>query len=258
MTKRTFVPLSPKHALGLKILLVDDHALNRFMIQTILEKWNCQIVIATDGLEAISKILVENFDLILMDMRMPVMDGRTASVFIRRRLKKSIPIIAITSDSIQNGNLKLEGCGIDDFISKPFSQDELYQKVKLVLEAEREEIFHERYMNLDGLKAQTDNDENFMLKMVELFLEDTQAKIPLIHEAVQNQEMELLCDIAHKIKPSLRFLANDSLIETAVRIETKTEPETHLLFAESLLLISQLNTLMDELSGFISPMKSER
>lgn len=255
MTKNIFIRSNPKNDLGLKILLVDDHALNRFMIQTILEKWNCSITIAEDGLEAISKIIRQHFDLILMDMRMPVMDGRTASEFIRKRLKKETPIIAITSDSIQYGNIKLEECGIDDFISKPFSQDELYQKVINILENKRGEAVTERLMDLDKMRSQSNNDENFMLKMIELFLEDTQEKIASIQRATDNLEMDLLSDIAHKMKPSLHFLADASVVETAARIEAKTDPETHLLFAESLWFIDQLTSLTSELNSFVASMK---
>ncbi len=238
-----------RRELGLNILLVDDHALNRFMVQAILEKWNCKIIIAEDGLEAIRKVMCHSeIDLILMDMRMPVMDGKTSSEFIRKRLRSSIPIIAITSDTIQYSNAAGES-GITYFISKPFTQEELFEKSTLALEARIPEL-PESYMDLANL--QKDGDMYYMAKMIDLFLEDTPQKIALIEKAVEGEDKQFLMDIAHTIKPSLKYLASITVSETAMNIEKNTDPSGSLIYAESLLLVSELKKLSEELKVFRS------
>lgn len=239
----------PNRNLGLNILLVDDHALNRFMVQTILEKWNCNILIAEDGLEAIEKVIFNpKIDLILMDMRMPVMDGKTASEFIRNRLRLTIPIIAITSDAIHYKN-ETADCGITYFISKPFGQDELYEKSRQAME-HKVPVLPQSCMDLFTLYSQGNNDKNFICKMIDLFLEDAPKKITLLHESVKNEKQQVLMDIAHTIKPSLTYLASDFVAETALNIEKNIDYSSHLIYAESLLLIDQLKKLMGELKNF--------
>lgn len=246
MLQHTQTPPEPKRTLGLKILLVDDHALNRFMVQTILEKWSCEIIIAEDGLAAIRQLLAnEGIDLILMDMRMPVMDGKTASGFIRKRVSASVPIIAITSDTIRY-NSDNSGNDISFFISKPFTQEELYEKAMQALEARVPELPSGR-MDLSRLLSE---DKRFIAKMIDLFLEDTPGKIAQLEEAIEGQQDPVLMDIAHTLKPSLQYLADPSVAETALRIEKHTGEEGSLLYAESLLLISELEKLSRELQAF--------
>lgn len=236
-----------KRELGLTILLVDDHALNRFMVQAILEKWSCKIIIAEDGLEAIRKVMHHpEIDLILMDMRMPVMDGKTASEFIRKRLRSSIPIIAITSDTIQYNNTAGES-GITYFISKPFTQEELFEKSLLALEARIPEL-PESCMDLT--KLQKDGDNRYIARMIDLFLEDTPDKISQLESAAKVQNVQALMDIAHTIKPSLQYLASPTVAETAIHIEKQPDASLNVIYAETMLLVNELHQLSEELRSF--------
>lgn len=234
--------------LGLNILLVDDHDLNRFMVQTILEKWDCTIISANNGLHAIEQLLANpHIDLILMDMRMPVMDGKKSSEFIRNRLGANIPIIAITSDTIQYKNYNDDY--ITDFISKPFSQGELYEKSIQAMN-DRKPDLPESCMDLSELYKQGNNDNAFICKMIDLFLEDTPKKINMLQEHLASENEESLKDIAHTIKPSLIYLASDFVSKTALSVEQNMEEGTQLIYAEAMLLVEQLKKLMAELKDF--------
>ena len=240
--------------LGLNILLVDDHELNRFMVQTILEKWSCTIISASNGLQAIEQLIANpQTDLILMDMRMPVMDGKKSSEFIRNRLRLNIPIIAITSDSIQYRNFNEDH--ITDFISKPFSQDELFEKSIQAINARKPDL-PESCMDLSGLYSQGNNDHVFICKMIDLFLEDTPKKIKLLQEYILGENGDCLKDVAHTIKPSLIYLASDFVSKTALSVEKNIEEGTQVIYAEAMLLIEQLKKLTDELKDFRFSLKS--
>ena len=112
------------------ILLVEDNAVNVMVAKKFLSKWDMQVDIAENGREALEKALTTRYDLILMDLQMPVMDGYTASEQLRENGIK-VPIIALTASVMLDVGDKVYSCGMNDFITKPFNPKELYSKIKL-------------------------------------------------------------------------------------------------------------------------------
>lgn len=117
----------------LKILLVEDNVLNQRIVLFSLKKYNHAVTIANNGLEAVEKFKEDNFDVILMDIMMPVMDGLEATTRIReeeQRMKaqKRTPIIALTANTMDNDRTKCLSYGMDEFLAKPFD----IEKLKLV------------------------------------------------------------------------------------------------------------------------------
>jgi len=118
----------------LKILLVEDNVMNQFVAKQFFKKWNTDIAIANNGLEAIN-ILIEkdDFDLVLMDLQMPQMSGFQAAEIIRAKnttvKNPAIPIIALSADAFIETRRKVLEAGMNDFVTKPFKPEELYQKV---------------------------------------------------------------------------------------------------------------------------------
>ncbi len=118
--------------LSLNILLTDDYFVNQKMITALLSKKGWNVSIASTGIEALNKIEESKFDIILMDMHMPEMDGITATTIIREREKLSgihVPIIALTANAFEQDRKKCLDSGMDDFISKPVDTDLLYQVI---------------------------------------------------------------------------------------------------------------------------------
>ncbi len=119
---------------GLKILIAEDNSMNRILLTKVLSKWNCSFTFALNGQEAVEKVINQDFDLILMDLHMPVMDGYKASAAIRgldNPIRSAIPIIALTASVSSNLSEKIKLCGMDDFVLKPFKLDDLFDKLKL-------------------------------------------------------------------------------------------------------------------------------
>ncbi|MDF2456712.1 MAG: arcB [Cytophagaceae bacterium] len=114
-----------------QVLLVDDNQVNLFVAERILEKAGCTVTTATNGEEAIKKAQEKNFDLILMDIQMPKMDGITATKAIKELLKKKTPpIIAMTAYAMKEDQEKFINSGMNDYISKPISADNLLIKIQ--------------------------------------------------------------------------------------------------------------------------------
>lgn len=110
---------------GLKVLLVEDNKVNQFLAQTILNQWSCEIDCAENGLIAIEKVKETTYDIVLMDIRMPVMNGEEATVIIRKELNILTPIIALTANAIKGDKEKYLALGMNGYISKPFNKENL-------------------------------------------------------------------------------------------------------------------------------------
>ena len=107
------------------ILVVEDNPMNQLLIKTIFENEGFSFIISDNGLEAINTLKEKSFDLILMDLMMPVMNGYEASSIIRNELNLDIPIVAITADVTSKIQDKCLQAGMNDYISKPYKIEEL-------------------------------------------------------------------------------------------------------------------------------------
>jgi signal transduction histidine kinase/CheY-like chemotaxis protein len=113
----------------LSVLVAEDNPINMLVVCKMLEKWNVVVHRAKDGSEAVELVAKNKFDLILMDLQMPVMDGLTATKFIREK-NNSIPIIALTATTDESLTQNLHEKGINNIVQKPFVPEDLYNKIK--------------------------------------------------------------------------------------------------------------------------------
>lgn len=126
--KNQLKPFQSKH----KVLLVEDNKINVLIAKKFLSKWNLSVEVAYNGQEAVNMVQVQPYDLVLMDISMPIMDGYEATKTIRRldngRLK-SLPIIALTASVLEEFKFQAFEAGINDYVSKPFKPQELYNVI---------------------------------------------------------------------------------------------------------------------------------
>lgn len=115
---------------GIKILLAEDNEFNQMLALSILQSWGADVSVAKNGKEALKKVKKIKFDIILMDIQMPEMDGLEATENIRRKLHLNTPIIALTANALKDDKENYLKYGINDYISKPFITDELYKKIR--------------------------------------------------------------------------------------------------------------------------------
>jgi signal transduction histidine kinase/ActR/RegA family two-component response regulator len=123
------------------ILVVDDSAVNRLVAQKILKRWKLDVDVAEDGVEALEKIERNDYDLVLMDIHMPVMDGLEAVKAIRSRTESKyqlLPIIALTGSIVANEDATIKDAGMNDYVLKPFDPPFLYSKIKALLPKQEE------------------------------------------------------------------------------------------------------------------------
>lgn len=230
---------------GYRVLLVEDNKFNQFIAQAILEKWGLVVTIAEHGKEALEKVGQSTFDLILMDIQMPEMDGLTASTIIRKELKIETPILALTANVVLGIVERCEAAGMQGYISKPFDEDELFQKILSVMNVNATQISgedtsqvviqddkdtgNEQIADLSGLQNMIGNDAGMIRRMVEKFLEVTPEYIQELADAAAKHDISAIERHSHKLKSSVKLVANQkvtSLIETINEIgKTGKEPE---------------------------------
>ena len=116
---------------GYRILAAEDILANQILLKHLLKKWGAEFIICNNGQEVLDALEMDDFDIILMDIQMPVMDGITAMKIIRKSLPKyaDIPVIAFTADTFAESAPEIAGCNFTDFVTKPFKANELIQKI---------------------------------------------------------------------------------------------------------------------------------
>lgn len=126
------VPASEKDGRRIHVLLAEDNAINQLIVQTVLKRRDVDVTTVPNGKEAVEAVSGGNFDMVMMDIMMPEMDGYEATQAIRRLAdpeKSSIPIVALTAVVTDSVTDKCREVGMDDYLSKPFDPEELYKKI---------------------------------------------------------------------------------------------------------------------------------
>lgn len=225
----------------LRVLLVEDNDINRLYAKSILTKWQCQIEIAENGLVAIEKIKNDYFDVVLMDIQMPVMDGYEATKVIRTMSQGSqLPIIALTANATAHDVDRCLAAGMNDYLPKPFTPDDLYHKIfdelkikpnveikhpiKTKPQAESNHVAHD----LAYLRSVSGDNEDFIFEMVTTFLQTIPPVLEGIRHAMEHHEWGKLSRLIHQIKPSFTLMGLDALKSTIVFIEENSKNETQL------------------------------
>ena len=108
-----------------KILLAEDNDINRMIATIVLRSNGYHITEVLDGKEAVAELTRQSFDLVLMDMQMPFMDGLEATRIIRKHINNKVPIIALTANEVKEEKNRCVQAGMNDFLMKPFDEKDL-------------------------------------------------------------------------------------------------------------------------------------
>ena len=229
-----------------KILTVEDNPVNQFVIESTINSWNGHTDLASNGQEALQMLKNKAYDIILMDMQMPIMDGVTTTKIIRQEIKSDIPIIAFTANALKKEKDRCLAIGMDDYVSKPFEEKLLKSKIINLISRNqaREKLSSDNpdikandvdsIFSMKKLQELSRGNNIFIKKMLTIFCEDGQMQLNQINNSSDPAEIGR---IAHKIKPSIDYLSNNAMISLVRRIEKKEfieEPSLLLEFTKKL------------------------
>jgi PAS domain S-box-containing protein len=213
---------------NINVLVVEDIALNQLLMKTLLDDFGFESEIASNGNIAIEKLKLKKFDIILMDLQMPEMNGFEATDYIRKVMNLKIPIIALTADVTTMDVAKCKSVGMNDYIAKPVDEKLLYSKlvgfIKKNIEIMTEELLNTgndqkeiKYTDLDYLNLRTKSNPKLMMEMISLYLEQTPELIKAMKESFIGEDWISLHAAVHKMIPSFSIMGISSNFEVMAR-----------------------------------------
>jgi PAS domain S-box-containing protein len=212
---------------GKRILVTDDNEMNRLVAITILKEYGAILDEATNGLEAIEKIRKENYDVVLMDIQMPVMDGIQATHIIRQTISTKLPVIALTALALKGDESKFREAGMTDYLSKPFEENQLLLVItkslgNAIALAEIKPVAENssrRLYSLDKLQEIAKGNNEFVQKMISLFTNQAPSSITDMRDACQSGDYIKMGLIAHKLKTSFHNMGICSVAREISELE---------------------------------------
>jgi two-component system, sensor histidine kinase len=220
---------------GYKVLLVEDNELNQQVASMTLSHFGLQVEIANNGREAVDILSEKTFDIVLMDVQMPILDGYEAARIIRNELQLEVPIIALTANALKGESDKCLSAGMNDFITKPFDEGTMLKtmakwlKSKSLelagadLESKKSDEVTSPLYDLGKLESISRGDYTFIKKVLGIFVDQTPSAIQEIKLTGSTGDYETMGKIAHRIKPSLDNLGIKTMFQVIRDIEKYEE-----------------------------------
>ncbi len=233
-----------------KILVAEDNAMNQKYISSLLNKWHFTYAIASDGKKAVDKASKERFDIILMDIQMPNMDGYEATITIRNTTNpnQDTPIIALTASAMLDQKNKAFEVGMTNFVTKPFSPNHLLSVIQnyvhtkseyavILPEEEEKEVVEQAatpkpesegiFLDKDRLLELYGDDKEYAADIFQTFIEDVLPDFDEMPTLIDDKNWDELRKLAHKLKPTLGMVGLTTLEQTLIGMEAqiKEKPE---------------------------------
>ncbi len=214
--------------LGARILLVEDNPVNQELALHMLEHLGCTATVARHGREALVALEGETFDAVLMDCQMPEMDGYEATAAIRVREasqnadQRRLPIIALTAGAVEGDRDKCLAAGMDDYLSKPFSLEQLERMLRYRLPAVPPMVPGEPHIDpgvIENMLVLGGGGRELLRRMVDIYLQDAPERIPAIRDGMARADAAAVARAAHAFKSANANLGAAALAELCRRVE---------------------------------------
>jgi CheY-like chemotaxis protein len=246
-----------------KILLVEDVEMNQFLASKKIESWGVHVDIAANGKIALEMVKNESYDLVLMDIQMPEMDGLEATFHIRQlqdALKAGIPIVALTANVLKGDGERYIAAGMNGYVGKPFDDQKLFNIISLNLNkgsmnseplvaTSPEPVAAatqstEKLYDLTMVQAIAGGDAGFIKKMVQIFLDTIPPSVVQLNIELQQQNWDALSKLAHKMKSTIDSMGIAKLKDVIRTIEANGKQKNQL---ENLpALVKQVEDVLQE------------
>lgn len=227
------------------VLLAEDNELNQKLALKILSSSGITADVASNGKIATDILRDHVYDVVLMDLQMPEMDGYVATSYIRKVLKNQVPIIAMTAHSLVGEQEKCYEIGMTDYLSKPYKAQDLIAKIeravnnKIESDAQHFEVLPptNEFYDLTDLKMLSGGDDVFVTESLKIFSRNIQADIDLMSSAIEKQNTNAVSRLAHKMKSSYLIVGATRAVNICDQLENNKETSG-----------SQLELLLGELT----------
>ncbi|MDQ3534700.1 MAG: response regulator, partial [Bacteroidota bacterium] len=234
---------------NLKVLLVEDNIINQQLVKVILSKIGCIVILADNGKESIEILETGTFDLIIMDVQMPLMDGIETTKYIRKELGLKIPIIGLSAHIYKDDIENCLNAGMNDYLGKPFSEKALMEKIykwtSLDLQkfTSKPEIVEKATLtDLSFLNELYNGNNHAVKQMVDEFFNFQNQLLKQMEEKLDRHDYYDLASLAHSMRSSIRTIGFESLYEPLIVLEKAAiRGNDHQKMKEMLEKINSLN-----------------
>ncbi|UMQ42706.1 ATP-binding protein [Chryseobacterium sp. Y16C] len=238
-----------KSNVPLKVLIVDDNAINQSLMKHLLSQWNIDFDTANNGLEAVEYLKNNDCDLVLMDIQMPQMDGYTATQKIREELNLNLPIIAMTAHALAGEREKCLSRGMNEYISKPVNEDELFKLISgFGLKKDKNNGIESKgyttvyqYIDLTYMKSISNGDKDFERTVTQQFLDKIPDHVQEMESAYENVDFTIVKLRAHDLKSSVAIMGLLPLLEEKLEFLEMTSGQNQ-QSAEALKMVQSIIT----------------
>jgi CheY-like chemotaxis protein/HPt (histidine-containing phosphotransfer) domain-containing protein len=222
------------NAAQLRILVVDDDVLNQRMMQLVLMREGHQVDLASNGLEALEAVKLQRYDIVFMDLQMPVLDGIEASRRIREWENGGLHtfIVALTASYIPEKGHVLFAAGIDNYVAKPFELEHIRQLLKYGLKARlsassdqpdiAQQALPETILDIQKGILQVGGDENTYRELLQDFIEELPERLQTIQNFFAEMDLAGLSRTSHNLKGIAANLGASQLSECARRLDKQS------------------------------------
>jgi PAS domain S-box-containing protein len=220
---------------GKKILVAEDNEINQKVIMHVLQRVGIICTIVNNGKEAVDLLETgESFDLIILDLQMPLMNGFQTSTYIRKKLELTVPIVAMTASALRNEKMRCFELGMNEYLTKPFVPADLYQSIRRFVvaqapvtskRAETKELQSKgsELYNLSHIYEM--EDQEYFCEVLQLFLTTTPVLLSEIREASLYENWTEVYTKAHKLKSSLGILQMNLMLGLISTIENQAKEQ---------------------------------
>jgi CheY-like chemotaxis protein len=204
-----------------KILIAEDNAMNQRLIKHLMKNWAFNFDLVFNGVQAIEALKMQHYDLVLMDIQMPEMDGYSATAHIRSTLKSKIPIIAMTAHALAGEKEKCLKAGMDNYLSKPINEELLYQMIMQYSPAENNNYTNEdipavkkqaTVIDLNVINKYSGGDMAFRKEMIKEFIDVVPSSINSLETAINQGNFSMIRNLAHDMKTTIHVMGLTGVI----------------------------------------------
>lgn len=249
-----------------RVLVAEDNAVNQMLVTHMLAGRGHSVVITENGCDAVSHLEHEAFDLVLMDVQMPRMDGLKATEIIRsnpKALIRNIPIVAMTAHAMKGDRERCLATGMNGYLAKPISEYDLFAIIDAVIPLETEipereapvtadTLALDSFLDLESVLERCGGNRELVRNIALIGLQDCSSLVADIQSAIRKGDAEELRTAGHALKGMVSHFGTDCLTKTAYRLEMigrdNLLDESHAVFTE---LEKQVEEMLRELQKIV-------
>jgi signal transduction histidine kinase/ActR/RegA family two-component response regulator len=247
----------------LKVLLVEDNKINQLLARQILTSWGVTVELANDGFEAIAKLQRRTFDIILLDLQMPEIDGFEVARFVRKTLKSpanQIPIVALTADAFTETKIRAKEAGMNDFITKPYQQKDLFRVLRKFSSSEDEKISFKplpgeknelsKSLDFEFIKEKFGKDQDTFKYILGVFKNDICEEISSASKFLEEMNGQAAIKLVHKLVSTFSAMGMQETATTLSLMERmlKQNENLEIVIEKMRIVESQYNDALKEIN----------